>query len=95
MAKRYEKNLDVICMMGGDGTVWPIRIRIEDDEGVRQVYSIKECTDISHRGTFTNPDDVYITNEMLVFDCRIDVFGVARPIMLYYDAGKSRWSMSA
>ncbi len=95
MAKKYDKKLDVICMMGGDNTIIPIRIRIEDDEGVRQAYNIKECEDISHNGTFTRPDGIYITNEMMVFKCKIDVFGVSKPITLYYDIGKSKWSMSA
>ncbi len=95
MAKRFDKNLDVICVMYGDETIVPIRIRIEDDEGVRQAYNIKECQDVSHRGTFTRADGIYITNEMLVFKCKIEVFGVTKPITLYYDASKSKWVMSA
>ncbi|MCR5099642.1 MAG: hypothetical protein K6B14_11955 [Lachnospiraceae bacterium] len=94
MSKKYIKKLDVICMMGGDDVVIPLRIRIEDDDGVRQAYSIKDCRDISHRGTCTRPDGVFVTNEMLVFACKIDVFGALRPITLYYDTGKSRWTMS-
>ena len=82
-------------MIGGDGTVIPIKIRFEDEEGALQVHSIKEYKDISHKGTFTNPDGVYVTNEMLVFECKISVFGHVKGIMLYYDAGKSKWTMSA
>ena len=95
MAKRYDKTLDVICMMGGDGTIIPIRIRFVDEEGAVQVHSIKEYKDLSHRGTFTNPDGVFITNEMMVFLCKVVTFGREQRIMLYYDAGKSKWMMSA
>ncbi len=95
MAKRYDKTLDVICMMGGDGTIIPIRIRFVDEEGAVQVHSIKEYKDLSHRGTFTNPDGVFITNEMMVFMCKVVTFGHEQRIMLYYDAGKSKWMMSA
>ena len=95
MAKKYEKQLDVICMMGGDGTVVPIRIRFEDEDGERQIHSIKEYKDLSHQGTFTHADGMYVTNEILVFECKIAVFGVEKSIMLYYDSGKSRWTMSA
>ncbi len=95
MAKKYEKQLDVICMMGGDGTVVPIRIRFEDEDGERQIHSIKEYKDLSHQGTFTHADGMYATNEILVFECKIAVFGVEKSIMLYYDSGKSRWMMSA
>ena len=94
MAKRYDKTLDVICMIGGDGTVVPIKIRFTDDEGTVQVHKIKEYRDISHRGIFTNPDGVYITNDMLVFMCKILSFGHVKRIMLYYDTGKSKWMMS-
>lgn len=95
MAERYEKKLDVICMMGGDGTVIPIRIRFADEDGAVHVYAINEYRDLSHRGTFTNPDGIFITNEMLVFLCKINTFGQDKRIMLYYDASKSKWMMSA
>ena len=95
MAERYEKTLDVICMIGGDGSVIPIKIRFLDEEGEVQVHWIKEYKDISHRGTITNPDGVFITNEMLVFMCTISCFGQEKRIMLYYDASKSKWMMSA
>ncbi len=73
----------------------PIRIRYADEDGDVQVHTIKEYRDLSHRGTFTNPDGVYITNEMLVFLCKISAFGQDKRIMLYYDASKSKWMMSA
>ncbi len=95
MVKKYEKQLDVICMMGGDGTVIPIRIRFADEDGAVQVHTIKEYKDLSHRGTFTNPDGIFITNEMLVFLCKISNFGQEKRIMLYYDVSKSKWMMSA
>ncbi len=95
MAVKYEKSLDVICMIGGDGTVVPIRIRIEDDEGERQTYTIQEYTDLSHQGTKTMHDGIYVTDDILVFDCKIIVFGRPKNIMLYYDASKSKWTMSA
>ena len=75
MAERYEKTLDVICMIGGDGSVIPIKIRFIDEEGEVQVHRIKKYKDISHRGTFTNSNGVFITNEMLVFMCKISCFG--------------------
>ncbi len=78
-----------------DGTVIPIRIRFEDEEGARQVFSIKEYKDLSHRGTFTHADGMYVTNEMLVFECKIVVFGRKKVIKLYYDTGKSKWTMCA
>ena len=95
MAKRYDRQLDVICMMGGDGAVVPIKIRIVDDDGERQVFVIQECTDLSHQGTFTHADGMYFHNEIYVFDCKIQLFDQEKRIRLYYDAGKSKWTMSA
>ena len=41
---------DVICLHTKDGNVVPLRIRVADEDGLLQAYSIKEYRDVSHQG---------------------------------------------
>ena len=89
------KPVDVICEHSRDGTVIPIKVRAVDEDGEFQTYSIKEYRDVSHNGTRTMPDGVYVTNGTIVFECNIIVFGRKRLIRLYYDPTGLVWKMTA
>lgn len=86
--------VDVICQHTKDGALIPMRLRMRDEEGVYQIYNIKEYKDVSHRGTRTLPDGVFITNNTFAFECRILVFGVKKLIRLYYDPHSTVWHMT-
>ena len=90
-----KKKLDVICEFARDGRIIPMRIRLMDDDGQFQAYTIKRYREISGRGTYTTPDGVFVTNSIIVFDCRIEVFGSERSLRLYYNISHSEWSISA
>ena len=61
-----------------------MRIRVKDEESEYQTSTIKEYRDVSHRGTRTMPDGVYINNNTIAFECKILIFGVKKLIRLYY-----------
>ncbi len=86
--------VDVICQHSMDGTIIPLRIRIVDEDGLRQAFSIKEYRDLSHQGTRTMPDGVYITDNTLVFECKITVIDRERIVRLYYNSGGTIWKMT-
>ena len=89
------KPVDVICMHGRDGTMVPLRIRVEDEEGEFQAYSIHGYKDLSHQGSRTMPDGVYVSDRTLVFECNISVFGRNKMIRLYYGPNSTVWIMTA
>ena len=86
--------VDVICQHPIDGTIIPLRIRIVDEDGLRQAFSIKEYRDLSHQGTRTMPDGVYVTDETLVFECKITVIDRIRIVRLYYNPREIVWKMT-
>ncbi|MCR5310925.1 MAG: hypothetical protein K6E32_05840 [Lachnospiraceae bacterium] len=90
-----RKPVDVICEFSRDGTIIPIKIRTADEDGEYQTYIIKEYRDLSHRGTRSMPDGVYVTDETLIFECNIIVFGCKKLIRLYYKTGEHCWIMTA
>ena len=89
------KAVDVICQHSLDGTIIPLRVRIKDEEGEYQAYTIKDYRDLSHQGTRIMPDGVYVTNQTLVYECNITVFGRTKKIRLYYETGGTVWKMTA
>ena len=92
MSRKIEK-IDVICQHSCDGSVIPLRVRVTDEEGERHIFTIKEYKNLSGDGAYTTPDGVYVTNDIMVFDCTITVFEAKKQIRLYYEVSKSRWAM--
>ena len=89
------KVIDVICQHSRDGTVIPLRVRIVDDDGEVQTYTIKGYKDVSHQGTRTMPDGMYVTDKTFVYECNIMAFGRRRMIRLYYEPSGTVWKMTA
>ncbi len=93
MEKEKLREVDVICLNSSDGTIIPMRVRMTDDDGLRQAYNIKEYRDLSHQGTRTTPDGVYVTNNTLIYECKILVLDRIRTIRLYFDSSEMIWRM--
>ena len=89
------KPVDVICQHSRDGTIIPLRVRIQDEEGEYQAYTIKGYKDLSHSGARTMPDGVYVADDSLIFECRITVFDRIKVIRLYYRPSDTVWRMTA
>ncbi len=87
--------VDVICQHSRDGTIFPIKIRTVDEDGEYQTYTIKGYRDLSHQGTREMPDGVYVTNDTLIFECFIAVFGRRRLVRLYYNPSGIVWKMTS
>ena len=92
--RQIPQPVDVICQQNRDGTVIPIRVRLTDEEGATQTYTIKEYKDLSHQGTREMPDGVYVTDRTFVFDCKVLAFGRIKAIMLYYEPSGTIWKMT-
>ncbi len=89
------KEVDLICCHGMQGEVTPIRLRVKDEDGQYQSYTIKEYRDLSHQGTRIMPDGVYVTDHTLIFECKIAVFGQERKVRLYSNEPYLSWKMTS
>lgn len=92
--EKSKTSVDVICQHTRDGNLIPLRIRVKDNDGEYQTYNIKEYRNVSHQGTRTMPDGVYITDQHFAFECKINVFGVQKLIRLYYAPNQTVWEMT-
>ena len=88
------QDVDLICMHSKKGDIIPLRIRVTDEDGLPQVYSIKKYKDLSHHGCIEMPDGVYVTDNTLIFECSIVIFGSEKTVRLYNDPPKTVWKLS-
>ena len=85
--------VDVICQINKDGSMFPIKVRLMDEDGLIQTYMIKAYRDLSHKGAFELPNGVIATSTIFPFECKISNFGREHKILLYYHASQHLWRM--
>ena len=90
---RLSGNVDVICLHYQDGSMIPLRIRVADEDGELHTSTIKDYKDLSGRGAYTTADGIYVTDRILLFECRIQVLGQLRRVRLYYNRSSEIWSI--
>ncbi len=89
-----SKDVDVICQINKDGSMFPMKVRLVDEDGQNQTYMIKAYRDLSHKGNFQMPNGVIATSTIFPFECKISSFGRERIILLYYHATQHLWKMA-
>lgn len=66
----YQKSLDVICQFKKDGTIIPLKIRLQDEDGEYQSYMVKSYRQSGMSASAKPPH--YST---IMFECKINAFG--------------------
>jgi hypothetical protein len=88
-----SKMVDVICQHTRDGTIIPLRIRLQDEDQVYQTYQIQSYKDITHYGTYSTPDGISAMNHTRNFICKISVFEQEKTIHLFYNGYDGKWML--
>lgn len=86
--------IDLICCHANNGGVTPLRIRVKDEDGQYQAYAIKEYRELSHQGARIMPDGVYVSDNTLIFECKIMVFGKEKKVRIYSNNPYLSWVMT-
>ncbi len=86
-----DNRIDVICQHTRSAKIIPIRIRITDEDGEIQNYSIQSYKDISRPGEYQLPNMVRVERFDYIFECRILVFGNLKTIKIMYNCRENLW----
>lgn len=89
-----ERKVDVICQHKSDGSIIPMKVRIQDDDGEFQVYLIKSYKTLTQPGDCILPSGVTTTTHTWQFECKISVFDVEKRIKLFYNAYENYWKVT-
>ncbi len=87
--------IDLIVCHNSDGSIQPLRLRLQDEDGQYQAFSIKEYRELSHQGARTMPDGVSVSDKTLIFECKILVWGTERIVRLYSNPPFLSWKMTS
>lgn len=89
-----ETGVEVICQHGMDGTIMPIKIRFQDEYGEWQTHKIAAYVErrAGEESGFV-PGSIPATVFLRRFDCKIQVFGTEKRIVLYYNINQGTWRL--
>lgn len=82
--------IDVICQHCKDGSIIPIKIRVQDEEQIYHTYMIKSYLELASDEVLL-PNEVMVTSNIRRYDCKIEVFGMPKRIVLHYNKSQVKW----
>jgi hypothetical protein len=85
--------IDVICQHKADRSIIPIKIRLRDEDGEFQTFTIKSYKVLSAPGGHTSPDGLCGTSHTWRFLCKIVCFGMEKSVRLFYNAYENYWQI--
>ncbi len=86
-----RRSADVICQHKKDGTMIPLKLRIEDEDGELQNYSIRSYRPLSLGGKVLLPNEVTVERPIWRYECKVCVWGRERIIQLFYHTHEKVW----
>lgn len=89
-----HRRVDVICQHKSDGSIIPLKIRLQDDDGEYQIYVIKSYKILTQPGQYALPSGVTSTTHTWQFECKIMVFEIEKRIKLFYNAYENHWKVT-
>ncbi len=89
-----DNRIDVICQFTRNAEIIPIKIRITDEDGVRQEYSIQAYKDTTPGQTNVQPNGVKVSPDNKIFLCKINTFNSSRQIKLFYNSHEHLWRLA-
>lgn len=90
-----NQNIDVICQHKKDGSIAPMKVRLQDEDGEYQIFLIKAYKCLSRPGSFSMPNGISATSHTWQFECKIMVFNMETSIFLFYNAHDNFWRVDA
>lgn len=87
--------IDVICQHCKNGKIIPMRIRLVDEDGERQTYTIKSYRDLTYYGDSSKNDLLVTPYHIRSFSCKILVWGTEKDIQLSYNTNEQRWRVTS
>lgn len=96
VVKDTDRNIDVICQICTDASIIPMKMRITDETGETQQFKVKEYREIPYRPNYQMSNGVVVHKEKSYreFECKIEIFGREKRILIIYNVEKQIWMYS-
>ncbi len=90
MSKVIDK-VDVIAEFKHDGSIIPMRLRIMNEDGEYEAFTIKAYKEVQNNGTHTTEDGIFICSDDIVFHCKIVTQNTEKVVRLYFHPKNNSW----
>lgn len=88
-------SVDVICQHRSNGEIIPIRFRLMNEDGEYENYTIKGYRPITHKGTYTTPDGIFVSGcTTLIYECFVVVLNSKKTVRLYFETRNCKWKIA-
>lgn len=85
---KMQQTLDVIAQYNRDGSIIPLKIRLYDEDGELQSYIVKAV-----RERYINSSTAPTNYSIIIFDCKINVFGKDKIVSISYSYADRLWKL--
>jgi len=87
-----DNRIDVICQHTRDGKIIPLKIRVKDEDGEFQSFTIQGYRDLTRSGRYMLGNGIEVSGcSIYTYKCKINVLGVEKIITISYYANDNVW----
>lgn len=86
-----RRKADVICQHTIDARIIPLKIRVQDEDGEMQTYSVKGYRTLNAIGKVVLPNEVSVSSHIRYFECKLNIFGTEKIVGLSYNLSDNLW----
>lgn len=86
--------IDVICQHTKEGDIIPLRIRLEDEDGIMQTFNIKGYKELTSKGRYVSPYGTIVHSHTWSFICKIQVLNSIKEVELFYNSNDNLWRLT-
>jgi len=86
-----RRQADVICQHTRDSRIIPLKIRVQDEDGEMQTYTVKGYRTLNAIGKVILPNEVSVSSHIRYFECKLNIFGKEKIVGLTYNYYEQLW----
>ena len=86
-----RRQADVICQHNRDLRIIPLKIRVQDEDGEMQTYTVKGYRTLNAIGKVILPNEVSVSSHIKYFECKLNILGTERIVGLTYNISDNLW----
>lgn len=85
--------IDVICQYTKTGNIIPMRLRIQDNDGIYHEFNVKGYRELTSPGEYKTPYGTISHSSIWRFSCRIQVLNRYKDIELFFNGKDNLWKI--
>ena len=86
--------IDVICQYTKDGKIIPMRLRLQDADGIYHEFNVRGYRELTYPGKYKSPYGTITHSHTWTFECKIQILDQIKYIELMFNAEHNLWRVA-